>query len=88
MARFLWETLTLMAAIILVFTLVYRWLEHWSWTESFYSSVMISTLVGKGQPRLDATKLLMAAQALLSFVVAGQLVLFFAQPPATRLPKT
>jgi len=35
MARFLWETLTLMAAIILVFTLVYRWLEHWSWTESF-----------------------------------------------------
>jgi len=49
---------------------------------------MISKLVGKGQPRLDATKLLMAAQALLSFVVAGQLVLFFAQPPATRLPKT
>jgi len=82
--KFLWETLILLLAIIVVFTVIYRYLELWTWVESLYSSVMITTLVGKAQPQQNATKLLMAFQALISFIIAGQLVVFFASTKTTK----
>jgi hypothetical protein len=75
--KILWETILLLGAVILIFTIIYHFLEQWDWVESFYSSAMISTLIGKSQPSKNATKLLMVGQALLSFVIAGRLILFF-----------
>jgi len=73
-----WNLFLLTAAVLLVFTVLYRWLEKWNWLDSFYNSCMITTTVGSPvEPKLNSTKLLMSAQALLTYSLIVQGVVQF-----------
>ncbi|MGI9600920.1 MAG: potassium channel family protein [Acidimicrobiales bacterium] len=54
--------------LILTGTVVYHWLEEWSWVDSFYFSVVAATTVGFGDfsPTTDGSKLFTVA-----YIVVG-----------------
>ena len=74
-----WETIALILITILIFTIIYHFHEQWSWIQSCYTSTMMATLIGKSEPKKDSTKLIMIIQALISFALAGQLIILFAK---------
>ncbi|HVN68631.1 MAG TPA: potassium channel protein [Candidatus Binatia bacterium] len=42
--------MVLLAAVVLVGTAGYVWLEHWSWFDAFYMTVTTITTIGSGEP--------------------------------------
>jgi len=73
-----WDLFLLTAAVLLVFTVLYRWLEKWDWLNSFYNSCMMTTTVGSQiAPQKSSTKMLMSAQALITYALIVQGVVQF-----------
>ena len=67
--RHLYKKLLVAAVVLLVVgTVVYRWLEDWSWVDSFYFSVVAVATVGFGDitPSSDGSKLFTVA-----YILAG-----------------
>jgi voltage-gated potassium channel len=54
--------------LIIIGTLAYHWLEHWTWIQSFYFTVSTLATVGYGDlhPTMDSTRLFTAF-----FILAG-----------------
>jgi len=61
------------AATVLIATgtLVYHWLEDWSWVDAFYFSVVAATTVGFGDlsPSTDGSKLFTVAYIIIGVAV-------------------
>ena len=61
-----------LTGLIVLGTIVYHQMEHWSWVSSFYSSVSTVTTVGYGDltPTTDASRLFTAFYALIGVGIA------------------
>lgn len=57
--------------VIVVGTVVYHWLEDWSWVDSLYFSVVAGTTVGFGDlaPTTDGSKLFTIAYIITGFSI-------------------
>lgn len=76
MWRLLARPLLLLAALILIFAVVYSVLEGWSVTDCLFHSTMISCLVGLTRvPKYYLSKYAMATQALLSVVLLSNFLI-------------
>lgn len=74
--KILWKVAILFVVSILVFALLYAWLEGWTYANALYASTMICTTVGAvNPPRRDSTKLLMSVQALITFGLLAQSII-------------
>ena len=58
--------------LLTIGTVVYRFIEDWNWTQSFYFSVVTITTVGYGdlQPTSDASRLFTAFYILVGVTIA------------------
>lgn len=62
---------------VTIFTLIYKNNEPYGYTDAFYNSVMIQTLVGVSEPaEKDSTRLWMTLQALLSYILTAGIIVF------------
>ena len=67
---------------ILVFTVLYRTIGHYSWLDSLFNSAMTQTLAGAKMPRQNAAKVIMIVQALVSFLIITHAVVLVSRSAA------
>jgi hypothetical protein len=71
------KTLLMLSIIsIVVFTIIYRYLDDISWIDSLYTSSMIQTLVGvQKHPSKDITKIGMTFQSIISYFISAHIII-------------
>jgi hypothetical protein len=82
---------TAAVALIATGTVVYHWLEDWSWVDSFYFSVVAVTTVGFGDfsPTSDGAKLFTVAYIVIGIsLVASYLEARFKRAASRRAARS
>lgn len=75
--RIIYPTLIIFVSCLLLFSIIYSFTENFNATDSFYSAVMIQTLVGVAEnPQNNSTKWLMSLQAIISYIITAGIIVF------------